>query len=550
MRKSLFGILVLLVASPALAAWVGNVADVAPANTVVIQSTGVQYADLPTAFTSAVDGDTLLVGPGTWTWGAGDYMYMGATTGSKRVSIIGSGSNTDPASNSVFDGLGAGGHFVNIQREAGTTPIVFKDVRVQNLPGNGVMLSNQLIPGGGKVTFENMAFYDLGQSGWGDMISFNTGEMVDMVVKNCLMDGGPLATSKAMGIRIANHQSQAGGLLNALIVGNEFKNLRHGITENTWLVRGLRIIDNTFTNINKSPDVDQWNYYSGAAIVVLPRLRNGAALMENVLIQGNTFRDCGIPPRADPVNIHNAGIYMANFTGVTIQNVMIRGNTFQKTGTDMQAGIDLQTTDWPNRDLNFDPATLPTGTPGEFKYICIEQNTFVGLPTDVIGSTTGSPSNPSPVVYPINMAGVNAVGVTELGDSVGGDRKITVADINGNTADVNRDGAVNASDKADLVTKVLMTSVADTDLNRKVDIVDLGNLANLYDLAGQFQNGDTDFNGLIDIVDLGNMANDYDKTYALAPAVAGYIGGANVPEPATLSLLGLLGLGLLRRRSA
>jgi hypothetical protein len=79
--------------------------------------------------------------------------------------------------------------------------------------------------------------------------------------------------------------------------------------------------------------------------------------------------------------------------------------------------------------------------------------------------------------------------------------------------DLTNDGKVDIADARELVEVIIGTSMADTNLDKSVDIVDLGNLANKYGQPGDFGDGDTDGNGTIDIVDLGNLANDYGKTY-------------------------------------
>ena len=79
--------------------------------------------------------------------------------------------------------------------------------------------------------------------------------------------------------------------------------------------------------------------------------------------------------------------------------------------------------------------------------------------------------------------------------------------------DLTGDGLINIGDATELIRGILHTSMADTDLDGEVGIVDLGALANAYDGPGRFRDGDTDGNGLVDILDLGNLANDYDKTF-------------------------------------
>jgi hypothetical protein len=82
----------------------------------------------------------------------------------------------------------------------------------------------------------------------------------------------------------------------------------------------------------------------------------------------------------------------------------------------------------------------------------------------------------------------------------------------------------------------------DADLNGKVDILDLGTLANYYDNGSNsgsgWQQGDFDQNGRVDILDLGELANNYGKTVPVQ----------TIPEPATLGLLAVGALALAGRR--
>jgi hypothetical protein len=107
-----------------------------------------------------------------------------------------------------------------------------------------------------------------------------------------------------------------------------------------------------------------------------------------------------------------------------------------------------------------------------------------------------------------------------------GDGSIDIADVNAIYAvlgtnvpptdakfDLTNDGKVDIADARELVEDVIGTSMADTNLDHTVDILDLGNMANEYDQSGAFGDGDTDGSGVIDILDLGHLANDYGKTY-------------------------------------
>jgi len=79
--------------------------------------------------------------------------------------------------------------------------------------------------------------------------------------------------------------------------------------------------------------------------------------------------------------------------------------------------------------------------------------------------------------------------------------------------DLTGDSQVTFDDAAELVEVVVATSMADTNLDLAVDVLDLGNLANAYGGSGTFSDGDTDGDGVVGVLDLGNLANDYGKSF-------------------------------------
>jgi hypothetical protein len=85
--------------------------------------------------------------------------------------------------------------------------------------------------------------------------------------------------------------------------------------------------------------------------------------------------------------------------------------------------------------------------------------------------------------------------------------------------------------------------LGDANLDRLVDIGDLGILAANFNTSGAtWANGDYNGDGLVDIGDLGILATNFNT--ALPPAAT------TVPDPASLALMTLAGLMLIRRRKS
>jgi hypothetical protein len=111
--------------------------------------------------------------------------------------------------------------------------------------------------------------------------------------------------------------------------------------------------------------------------------------------------------------------------------------------------------------------------------------------------------------------------------------------------DMDGDGDVDSDDFAFHVHNLVDTALGegtgtafgDFNLDGLVGILDLGLLGDGYNSTNGWANGDANGDGTIGILDLGLLGDNY-----------GYDGSA-IPEPATMSLLGLGAVALLRRRS-
>jgi len=122
--------------------------------------------------------------------------------------------------------------------------------------------------------------------------------------------------------------------------------------------------------------------------------------------------------------------------------------------------------------------------------------------------------------------------------------------------DHNLDGVLSLADVDHLIQEILGTRPGDTNLDRRVNFVDLLALASNYELAGTWQEGDFNRNGIVDSVDHRTLSDNYnydgtsprgsfeaDRAYALSI----------VPEPTLAALVPaaalLLSTSRTRRRN-
>jgi hypothetical protein len=106
--------------------------------------------------------------------------------------------------------------------------------------------------------------------------------------------------------------------------------------------------------------------------------------------------------------------------------------------------------------------------------------------------------------------------------------------------DLNNDGVVNQADVTYEVVTILHTGYGDATLDRKVNFIDFQVLLDHWQNTGAgWATGDFGGDGKVNFLDFQKLLDNWNPI--------GYE-GSQVPEPATLSLLALGGLAMLRRR--
>ena len=106
------------------------------------------------------------------------------------------------------------------------------------------------------------------------------------------------------------------------------------------------------------------------------------------------------------------------------------------------------------------------------------------------------------------------------------------------SCDMDADLDLDLADLSVLITGILKTQFGDITLDAEVGIADLVALAEHYGQNGGWSQGDITFDGVVGIADLSALADKYGWS----------AGGANVPEPTTLSLLAFASLAPVVRR--
>ena len=100
---------------------------------------------------------------------------------------------------------------------------------------------------------------------------------------------------------------------------------------------------------------------------------------------------------------------------------------------------------------------------------------------------------------------------------------------------------------------LLDAAAGDINLDGAVNSLDLGIMLHNYSQpVSGFGNGDLNGDGSVNSLDLGILLHNYSITYGTVTpnaGIASQVGGSAVPEPTSLSLLGLGSLALMRRRN-
>jgi fibronectin-binding autotransporter adhesin len=187
----------------------------------------------------------------------------------------------------------------------------------------------------------------------------------------------------------------------------------------------------------------------------------------------------------------------------------------------------------------------------------------VGAGVTVVQSPSSFPFTPA-VLQPTTLTFADSTAKLDVGnnelvttDSLS---NISAAIVSGQIFTSSAGGALGSLDLGGGQVEVRFTLLGDTNLDGKVDVTDLGNLASNYGATAgaTWAQGDSTYNGAVDVSDLGNLASNYGGQLAAGPSfggsaepaqmVASSLATAAVPEPMSLGLTGLGVIALLPRR--
>jgi autotransporter-associated beta strand protein len=281
-----------------------DVGPVGGAGFITNTNTGRTFCSIQTAHnhTTTLDGHTLILSPGTFT----ENVII-----TKRLTIDGAGSGSNPATNSVVASAVSGSPVItyNAGGSDATNRQVLKDVRVTGATGGtGNPNSGVLVQGGGSYfTFDNVASV----SNTGSGFAYNlAGTLTDIKYENC-----DLSNNGNAGLRLAPSTAIFSGLSvkNSTFSNNGIQGLFHSGSASST---GFTIEDCTFTG-NGS------NSFAGAGLgygdLILNNF-NGNASIKNVNINGRTVSDAAM------IGMQIRGVSpLASAGTVSLENINITG---------------------------------------------------------------------------------------------------------------------------------------------------------------------------------------------------------------------------------